>query len=596
MMEESIRKTHIIEKSSLAIMEEIHRDEAFFKLKDTLQKGIYDEAQIENFFEDWFRRLIEEGAEMSAKRMDQKEYCLCVMEAIFEAVCRAYPGGESYDQFVRELLKSDGIELSEDDIKREIKAFEIEMSKVNKAQTTFAEQIAVYRTHHTGKKEEFFYRAVMPFERAELICRFYLRKRNASNVKDRIEQVRDRRLWPLASHGDPAYFESKVNWTNFCVDYKKFGKKAYFEMNYDDMQWMDRFVVLQEEIMGQEEDPLYYMIGLWYIRNKFQYMNVIRARMIHELNVEDLQVIADVIVKTIFELTGGCEDIREMNQKIWDTVLKMANTMADKSVSLGWQKEVDYEIDFGDVRYIWREMIRGQKRLFDPEMACEKIRGNIVNPLQKTEYDFQKRKTERIFIELSLCCAGIPLQNLQMDRLCRVFQIIFDFLDQCREIKVNEGEIRIVSELKILRNKLAKENIAVSDLYDPILREERSNPPSNISDYFEDCYSVRYKRVWQVLQMMRKEIADGKNKCLELMPEEFIINKYLDLILMKKGSYWRVPQDLLNSDLERMILPAIIQKVFPAHMTDQADKQYYAIRDRIIEIAHKCDFARHIGF
>lgn len=166
-MEESIRKTHIIEKSSLAIMEEIHRDEAFLKLKDTLQKGICDEAQIEGFWEDWFRRLIEEGAEMPAKQMDQKEYCLCVMEAIFEAVYRAYPGGESYDQFVRELLKSDGIEISETDMKNEIKAFEIEMSKVNKAQTTFAEQIAVYRTHHTGKKEEFFYRAVMPFERAD---------------------------------------------------------------------------------------------------------------------------------------------------------------------------------------------------------------------------------------------------------------------------------------------------------------------------------------------------------------------------------------------------------------------------------------------
>ena len=49
-MEESIRKTHIIEKSSLAIMEEIHRDEAFLKLKDTLQKGICDEAQIEGFW------------------------------------------------------------------------------------------------------------------------------------------------------------------------------------------------------------------------------------------------------------------------------------------------------------------------------------------------------------------------------------------------------------------------------------------------------------------------------------------------------------------------------------------------------------------
>ena len=595
-MEESIRKTHIIEKSSLAIMEEIHRDEAFLKLKDTLQKGICDEAQIEGFWEDWFRRLIEEGAEMPAKQMDQKEYCLCVMEAIFEAVYRAYPGGESYDQFVRELLKSDGIEISETDMKNEIKAFEIEMSKVNKAQTTFAEQIAVYRTHHTGKKEEFFYRAVMPFERAELICRFYLRKRNASNVKDRIEQVRDRRLWPLAIHGDPAYFESKVNWTNFCVDYKKYGKKAYSEMNYDDMRWMDRFVVLQEEIIGQEEDPLYYMMGLWCTRHRLQYTDVIRGRMIYELDTEDLQIMADVIVKTIFELTGGCEDIREMNQKIWDTVLKMANTMADKSISLGWQKEVDYEIDFGDVRYIWREMIRGKKRLFDPENTCKKIQKNIVKKKKKTEYDFPKRKLERILIELSLCCSGTTLQNLQMDRLCRVLQIIFDFLDQCRKIKVNEGEIRIVSELKILRNELAKENIAVSDLYDPILREERSNPSSNISDYFEDCYLVRYKRVWQVVQMMRKEIADGKNKGLEQIPVEFIVKKYLDLVLVKKGSYWKVPRNLLNSDLERAILPAIIQQAFPAHMTGQADEQYYAARNRVIEIARKCDFARYIGF
>ena len=86
MMEKSIRKTQVIEESSLSIMEAIHQDEAFVKLKDILQKGIYDEAQIENFFEDWFRRLIEEGAGMPVKRMDQKEYCLCVMEAIFEAV------------------------------------------------------------------------------------------------------------------------------------------------------------------------------------------------------------------------------------------------------------------------------------------------------------------------------------------------------------------------------------------------------------------------------------------------------------------------------------------------------------------------------
>lgn len=596
MMEKSIRKTQVIEESSLSIMEEIHQDEAFVKLKDILQKGIYDEAQIENFFEDWFRRLIEEGAGMPVKRMDQKEYCLCVMEAIFEAVYRAYPGGESYDQFVRELLKSDGIELSEADMKNEIKAFEIEMSKTNKAQTTFAEQVAVYRTHHTGNKEDPFFRPVTPFRRAELICRFYLRKRNASNVKDRVEQVRDRRLWSLAIHSDPAYFESEINWKNFCVDYKKYGKTAYSEMNYENMRWLEKFVVLQEEIIAQEEDLLYYMMNLWCIRHRLQYTDVIRGRMIHELNTEDLQIMTDVIVKTILELAGYCENIREMEQKIWDTLLKMANAMADKSISFGWQKEVDYWIDFEDVRVIWRQMIGDQKLLFDPERACEKIRRNIVDPLQRTKYDSQKRKTERMFIELSLCCVGITLKNLQMDRLCSVFQIIFDFLDQCRKIKVNEGEIRITLELKTLRNKLTKENITVSDLYDPILREERSNGSSNISDYFEDCYSIRYKRVWQVVQMLRKEIVDGKNNGLEQMPVEFIARKYLDLILVKKGSYWRVPRNLLNSDLERAILPAIIQQVFPAYMTDQAEEQYYAVRNRIIQIARECDFAQYVGF
>ena len=76
---------------------------------------------------------------------------------------------------------------------------------------------------------------------------------------------------------------------------------------------------------------------------------------------------------------------------------------------------------------------------------------------------------------------------------------------------------------------------------------------------------------------------------------EFIANKYLDLILIDRGNNWKVSSEL-SVDLNKVIFSAVIQQVFPAYMTDQADQQYYAARDRVIEIARKCEFASYMGF
>ena len=108
----------------------------------------------------------------------------------------------------------------------------------------------------------------------------------------------------------------------------------------------------------------------------------------------------------------------------------------------------------------------------------------------------------------------------------------------------------------------------------------------------------------QVIKMMREKIAkleeedtgeEGNNSNPEKNPVEFIANKYLDLILIDRGNNWKVSSEL-SGDLDKVIFSAVIQQVFPAYMTDQADQQYYTARDRVIEIARKCEFASYMGF
>lgn len=602
-MDQNVQRTMMIEKSAVSIMENVYQDEQFLELKKALEKEKYDGNQIAIFLSNLIGSLIEEGAERPIEYFNPIECYQCAMESIFEAAYRAYPGGWSYFEFVKDLLEQDGIELDEKGLKDESKAFEMEMSKVKKAQTTFEDQVAVYRIHHQGNKEENLYRPIMPLDCAEKICRFYLRRRNNSAIKDKLDEISRQELWPLCKRIDPSYFDSEENWKKFQKDYKKYGKAPYSELKPEGLQWLERFTALQEQIINQEPDSLYHAIGLWMLRNKLKYTDIIRTRMIQNLNIVDIQIIADVLIKTIFELVGKCEDFMEKSLNIWAIVLNMAIGMANECIELGWNREESYRIDFEEVRYIWRQIAGNRSRLFDPDEAYEKINKNIVTHLQKEGYDSRKRRVEGMFLELSLCCYGFTYGRTRIERIDRVIQVIFNFLDECRKIEVIEGEIIINAELKRLKEGLEKEGITISN-YDRSLLVKSPEGKFDSSGYFKSCYKKRYQRLLQVIKMMREKITkleeedtgeEGNNSNPEKNPVEFIANKYLDLILIDRGNNWKVSSEL-SGDLDKVIFSAVIQQVFPAYMTDQADQQYYTARDRVIEIARKCEFASYMGF
>ena len=602
-MNPNVQRVMIIERSAVSIMEDVYQDEQFLELKKALEKEKYDEEQIAIFLGNLIGRLIEERAEMPVECFNPIEWYQCAMEAIFEAAYRACPGGLSYFEFVKDLLEQDGIELDEKGLKDESKAFEMEMSKVKKAQTTFEDQVAVYRILHQGNKEENLYRPIMLFDCAEKICRFYLRRRNNSAIKDKLDEISRQELWPLCKRIDPSYFDSEENWEKFQKDYKKYGKAPYSELKHEGLQWLERFTALQEQIINQEPDSLYHAIGLWMLRNKLKYTDIVRTRMIQNLNIVDIQIIADVLIKTIFELVGKCEDFTEKSLNIWNIALKMANDMANECIELGWSREESYRIDFEEVRYIWRQIAGNRSRLFDPDEAYEKINKNIVAHLQKEGYDSRKRRVEGMFLELSLCCYGFTYGRTRIERIDRVIQVIFNFLDECRKIEVIEGEIIINAELKRLKEGLEKEGITISD-YDRSLLVKSPEGKFDSSGYFKSCYKKRYQRLLQVIKMMREKITKleeedtgekGNNSNPEKNPVEFIANKYLDLILIDRGNNWKVSSEL-SGDLDKVIFSAVIQQVFPAYMTDQAAQQYYTARDRAIEIARKCEFASYMGF
>ena len=602
-MNRNVQRAMEIEQNALVIVENVFRDKQFLELKKALDEGRYDNEQIRTFLSNLLGSLIIEREDIPMEYFKPIEWYQCAAEAIFEAAYRAYPGGWSYLELIEDLLEQDGIDLDEKELNDECKAFEMEMSKVKRAQTTFEDQIAVYRIHHQGNKEGILYRSVMPFDYAEKICRFYLRKRNDSAVKDKLEAISRQELWPLCKRIDPLHFDSEENWIKFLKDYKKYGKTPYSELKSEGLQWLERFTALQEQIINQEPDSLFHAMGLWMLRKKLKYTNEIRSRMIQNLDIDDIQIMADVLIKTIFELVGNCEDFIEKSLKIWDIALGLATGVTNECIKLGWNREECYRINFEKVRDIWKQMAGNRSRLFDPDEAYEKINKNIVTPLQKEGYDSKKRRVERTFLELSLCCYGFTYGRTSIERIDRVIQAIFNFLDECRKIEVIEGEISINAELRRLKESLKKERVAMGD-YDRSLLVKSSEGKFDSSDYFKLCYKTRYQRLLQVIKMMREKITRleeagagdrGHNTNPGKNPVEFIANKYLDLILLNRGNNWKVSSEL-RRDLKKLIFSAVIQRVFPAYMTDQEDKQYYAARNRVIEIARKCEFASYIGF
>ena len=72
-----------------------------------------------------------------------------------------------------------------------------------------------------------------------------------------------------------------------------------------------------------------------------------------------------------------------------------------------------------------------------------------------------------------------------------------------------------------------------------------------------------------------------------------IIQKFLDGILVKHGSEWKVPSSLFKEP-EIPIFNKMFEAIFPNN--DETYTQVYLLRDRIVQIAMEIGAAQFIGF
>ena len=585
----------------------LEMEQDFQAMIAAIETGTYNPDGLNGFF----MKLIMNIADYTGgSSLDDIRYRQYIFEMIFETMYSMYPGGKTEKEFVKTILEEEGIRIEEKELERQYRAFSKHISNVRIHQGTFEERILAYRNQHksVGDKnknsQQPIFNAIYPFERIEMLCRFYLRKRNRSasgNDKVRMEIER------VCYSKFLCFFNSEEELEEFRADYGKYGSVPIKELDDDGLKWLEKFLDLQTSLLryemeqeekGERNAALDFApcMEYWTIRRKLEWTIIIQQKLAPEINEDELVKAYRGLGVIIRILSGKNDDYMKVFHDICNAVL-----LIGEDVFWGYNKEAGiaaYRIDVKRLKKLHENL-----RDFEPQCAIEKVRCNLINCLPDYQEngkdcvdgeDFPDSQENHLgpeqalarFIELCLCCTGIVYTDEQLCCVEKAVGIVFEFLKNCYGKKVQEGIISIAVEKRVMQEKLKPLDVKLSDFYVSSFENPEKGKSSSLNSYLQGCYNTRYIRLMNVICSLEEGESKGN------LAQE-IIQKFLDGILVKHGSEWKVPSSLFKEP-EIPIFNKMFEAIFPNN--DETYTQVYLLRDRIVQIAMEIGAAQFIGF
>ena len=520
----------------------------------------YKADKHEEWIQSHFRR--DEGA------------CL-VMNIIYESVYIGYPGGKTYEEFLRTVFGKAKVTLSDSEIQRWNQRYRRFCNTQSKQTNNFERSLYAYKINRQLKEEGnkivegTYYKSVLPFQEAareyDILC-YPWNKAGDQAVFEALDKFAVRR------------FKGNINLKQEREKFKKMIQQPFQTMDKNDIEMFMIYIKNKCYYIEQYEDPLFKNIGQWAVLKESG------LKTLAEYSIYSNKFYPD------FFYMGGCilcELIHRIMQEagmetetlIWREVIRLANRQQDYAALIAdfLTAKVVQDSDINKFREEWKDT-----HWFITEKARRQIRDSFVS-----KYLDQNQKIED-FMEICFCCDEISYDVEEVCKLAKVFQQIFCFLQECvkkeDQLKFNAAEEILSNKepLEKLKNSLGSESLMTDSLETSFVVNAKSN------SYFKKVYEKRYVYLEYYIDNFYKQQQKEPFK-----EAEELAGRYLKGILKEDP---KVRIKIKRTATEDIILNKLIKLLYPNYLWHEDTQKLYDTKERLLNLAEKYGFVEEIWF